>query len=161
MWIPDDAAHIERAATAGELRRTFASILYVIGEPPPVVMQEMGHTDPELALRVYAEAMRPGEDEKERLRVLAGEGASGERYRDREGGVMVDGVKCSCYWPQPASFNERTGKPVCLCGGEFEVPVEWNGRLYGEPIPRPQRRPEHVAVLRHIDQLKPTLRRIR
>jgi integrase len=34
------------------LRRTFSSVVHAIGEPPPVVMAEMGHTDPALALRV-------------------------------------------------------------------------------------------------------------
>jgi hypothetical protein len=33
-------------------------LLYVIGEPPPVVMAEMGHTDAGLALRIYTQAMR-------------------------------------------------------------------------------------------------------
>lgn len=52
------------------MRRTFASVLYAIGEPPPVVMQEMGHTDPGLALRIYAQAMRRDDAENERLRGL-------------------------------------------------------------------------------------------
>jgi hypothetical protein len=42
-----------------------------------------------------------------------------------------------------------------------EIPVEWKGRLRREPKPPPERRPEHVAALRHIDELNPTLRRIR
>jgi integrase len=70
----------ERLEEAGEpplprltphgLRRTFASLLYGTGETSPVVMAEMGHTDPALALSIYAAAMRrePGEDE--RLRAL-------------------------------------------------------------------------------------------
>jgi hypothetical protein len=33
-------------------------------------MDEMGHTDPALALRVYRQAMRRGEDEKRALRSL-------------------------------------------------------------------------------------------
>ena len=33
-------------------------MLYALGESPPVVMAEMGHTDPGLALKVYAQAMR-------------------------------------------------------------------------------------------------------
>ena len=49
--------------TPHSLRRTFASLLYAIGEPAPVVMQEMGHTHPALALRIYAAAMRRDEDE--------------------------------------------------------------------------------------------------
>jgi hypothetical protein len=35
-----------------------------------VVMQEMGHTDPGLALKVYAQAMRRGEHEQAQLRRL-------------------------------------------------------------------------------------------
>ena len=62
------------ALTPHGLRRSFASLLYAIGEPPPVVMQEMGHTDPALALSIYAQAMRRDEGENERLRALV-EGA--------------------------------------------------------------------------------------
>jgi integrase len=34
--------------TPHSLRRTFCSLLYALGESPPVVMAEMGHTDPGL-----------------------------------------------------------------------------------------------------------------
>jgi integrase len=60
------------------LRRSFASLLYAIGEPPPVVMAEMGHTDPALALAIYAQAMRRDDGENERLRVLVDGTESGE-----------------------------------------------------------------------------------
>ena len=53
--------------TPHSLRRTFASTLYALGEDPGVVMDEMGHADPALALRVYRQAMRRGEEEKEAL----------------------------------------------------------------------------------------------
>jgi integrase len=56
--------------TPHSLRRTFASVLYALGEDPGVVMDEMGHTDPALALRVYRQTMRRGDDEKARLRAL-------------------------------------------------------------------------------------------
>lgn len=66
----------------GSLRCTFASILYAFGASPVEVMQEMGHGDPALALKVYAQAMRRSEDEKAKLRALV-EGAdwanTGER----------------------------------------------------------------------------------
>jgi len=65
--------------TPHSLRRTFCSLLYALGEPPPVVMAEMGHTDLGLALRVYAQAMRRGEEETAQLRALV------------EGGVLADG----------------------------------------------------------------------
>jgi integrase len=51
-------------------RRTFASVLNALGESPFTVMQELGHTDPALALRVYAQAMRRDESETARLRAL-------------------------------------------------------------------------------------------
>ena len=39
------------------LRRTFASLLYLRGENPVYVMQQMGHTDPKLALRIYTRVL--------------------------------------------------------------------------------------------------------
>jgi integrase len=67
--------------TPHSLRRTFASALYALGETPPTVMAEMGHTDPGLALKVYAQAMRRGEDETAALRQLI------------EGGVLANSGK--------------------------------------------------------------------
>jgi integrase len=64
--------------TPHSLRRTFCSLLYALGEDPGVVMDEMGHTDPALALRVYRQSMRRGEDEKAAMRALV------------EGGVLAD-----------------------------------------------------------------------
>lgn len=63
-------APLPTGITPQSLRRTFASVLYALGEDPGVVMDEMGHTDPGLALRVYRQAMRRGEDEKAQLRAL-------------------------------------------------------------------------------------------
>ncbi len=61
--------------TPHSMRRTFASILYALDESPAVVMAEMGHTHPGLALRIYAQAMRRDDDEQARLRALVdGEG---------------------------------------------------------------------------------------
>jgi integrase-like protein len=56
--------------TPHSLRRTFANLLYALGEDPGIVMDEMGHTDPALALRVYRQAMRRDEGEKARLRAI-------------------------------------------------------------------------------------------
>jgi integrase len=63
-------APLPERLTPHSLRRTFASLLYAIGEPPPVVMAELGHTDPALALRIYAQAMRRDKAEEARLRAL-------------------------------------------------------------------------------------------
>jgi integrase len=56
--------------TPHSLRRTVASVLYALGEPSPVVMADMGHTDPALALRIYAQAMRRDEGEASTLKAL-------------------------------------------------------------------------------------------
>lgn len=63
-------APLPEGLTPHSLRRTFASILYAIGEDPGIVMDEMGHTDPALALRVYRQSMRRDQGEKDRLRAL-------------------------------------------------------------------------------------------
>jgi integrase len=74
--------------TPHSLRRTFCSLLYALGEDPGVVMDEMGHTDPGLAPRVYRQAMRRGDKEKAKLLALAegGTGVSDARRRRRRAG---------------------------------------------------------------------------
>ena len=52
------------------LRRTFASVLYALGHSPVDVMSEMGHTDPGLALRIYARSMTRDDDALRRLKSL-------------------------------------------------------------------------------------------
>jgi integrase len=63
-------ASLPEGLTPHSLRRTFASVLYALGEDPGVIMDEMGHTDPGLALRIYRQSMRRGENEKTALRAL-------------------------------------------------------------------------------------------
>lgn len=67
-----DQATLPQGITPHALRRSFASLLYALGEDPGVVMDEMGHTDPALALRVYRQAMRRDNSEKAKLRALVG-----------------------------------------------------------------------------------------
>jgi integrase len=56
--------------TPHSLRRTFASLLYAIGETPPYVMAQMGHTSPNLALAIYAKCMDRRDGEPKRLEAL-------------------------------------------------------------------------------------------
>lgn len=56
--------------TPHSLRRTFASLLFAIGEPPPHVMAQMGHTTPALTLAIYAKVMDRRDGEPERLKAL-------------------------------------------------------------------------------------------
>jgi integrase len=56
--------------TPHSLRRTFASLLFAIGETPPYVMAQMGHTTPNLTLSIYARQMDRRDGEPERLKSL-------------------------------------------------------------------------------------------
>jgi integrase len=67
----DDREPLPEGLTPHSLRRTFASLLYALGETPPRVMAEMGHTSPNLALAIYARCMDRRDGEPERLRALA------------------------------------------------------------------------------------------
>jgi integrase len=56
--------------TPHALRRTFASLLFALGEAPPYVMAQMGHTSANLTLSIYARQMDRRDGEPERLRAL-------------------------------------------------------------------------------------------
>lgn len=56
--------------TPHSLRRTYASILFALGESPPYVMAQMGHTTANLTLAIYARQMDRRDGEPERLKVL-------------------------------------------------------------------------------------------
>lgn len=56
--------------TPHSLRRTFASVLFAIGETPPYVMAQMGHTTANLTLSIYARVMDRRDGEPERLKAL-------------------------------------------------------------------------------------------
>ena len=56
--------------TPHSLRRTFASLLIARGEDPAYVMEQMGHTTPNLTLSLYARSMQRRDGEREGLRAL-------------------------------------------------------------------------------------------
>ena len=60
--------------TPHSLRRTFASLLVATGADPLHVADQLGHTDPGLSLRVYAQVVRRKDGALEALRALV-EGA--------------------------------------------------------------------------------------
>jgi len=66
----DGGEPLPERLTPHSLRRTFASLLFAIGEPPPYVMAQMGHTTPALTLAIYAREMDRRDGEPERLRAL-------------------------------------------------------------------------------------------
>jgi len=65
--------------TAHKLRHTFASVLIALGRDPAFVMGQLGHADPAFTLRIYAHAMRRGDDERDALRMLVEGRDSGTR----------------------------------------------------------------------------------
>jgi site-specific recombinase XerD len=56
--------------TPHSLRRTFASLLFAVGESPVYVMNQMGHSDPSVTLSIYAKVMDRRDGEADRLRAL-------------------------------------------------------------------------------------------
>jgi integrase len=61
---------LAKGLTPHSMRRTFASLLFAIGETPPYVMAQMGHTSANLTLSAYARQMLRRDGEPERLRAL-------------------------------------------------------------------------------------------
>ena len=45
-------------------------MLVALGRDPRYLMDQLGHTDPQFTMRVYAHGMRFSEDERARLRAL-------------------------------------------------------------------------------------------
>jgi integrase len=78
------SAHLERKGltplpagiTPHSLRRTFASLLFALGESPPYVMSQMGHTTAGLTLALYARDMNRRDGERDRLRALVQDASS-------------------------------------------------------------------------------------
>lgn len=66
----ESAEPLPEKLTPHSLRRTFASLLFAIGEAPPYVMAQMGHTTPNLTLAIYARQMDRRDGELERLKAL-------------------------------------------------------------------------------------------
>ncbi|HEY5344250.1 MAG TPA: site-specific integrase [Solirubrobacteraceae bacterium] len=66
----DGFERLPEGLTPHSLRRTFASLLFAIGETPPYVMAQMGHTTPNLTLAIYARQMDRRDGEQGRLKAL-------------------------------------------------------------------------------------------
>jgi integrase len=102
----DDLPPLPDRLTPHSLRRTFCSLLYALGEDPGVVMDEMGHTNPALALRVYRQAMRRGEDEKAQLAELVeGSQLAVIRRRDAETPSRATEREAGRYQPPSARVS--------------------------------------------------------
>jgi hypothetical protein len=52
------------------MRSAFRMSMFAVGENPPYVMAQCGHTDPQITLGIYAKAMDRRDGEPERLTAL-------------------------------------------------------------------------------------------
>jgi integrase len=76
-WPRPRFHHYPNRSRRAFLRRTFCSLLYALNEPGPVIMDELGHADDGITLRIYAQVMRRAENERQAFRDLV------------EGGVLA------------------------------------------------------------------------
>jgi integrase len=65
-----DETPLPGGITPHALRRTFASLLFAIGESPPYVINQLGHATPALTLEIYARQMNQRDGEPARLQAL-------------------------------------------------------------------------------------------
>jgi len=84
----EDVELIPAAITPHSLRRTFASILFAVGETPPYVMAQMGHRTAHVTLAIYARMMDRRDGERDRLRALVN-GEDWTAFRRSSGGEPV------------------------------------------------------------------------
>jgi integrase len=75
------------------LRRTWASVMFALGESIPIVMAEGGWADPKVALTVYAHAMRRDAAENEALRALLEGSPIGSSGSGAASAPTADGVE--------------------------------------------------------------------
>jgi integrase len=82
---------LQSRLTPHSLRRTFASLLFAVGEHPPYVMAQMGHTTANLTLAVYAREMDRRDGEPERIKALV-EGRDWAASGQQEASTMAEAV---------------------------------------------------------------------
>ncbi len=85
--VTDGCEPLPDGLTPHSLRRTFASLLFAIGETPPYVMAQMGHTTPNLTLAIYARQMDRRDGEPRRLKALVGSQKPPDIRRTRTRGI--------------------------------------------------------------------------
>jgi integrase len=87
-----NSEQLQPRLTPHSLRRTFASLLFAVGEQPPYVMAQMGHTSPNLTLAVYAREMDRRDGEPERLKALV-EGRDWAASGQQEGEIEAEAAR--------------------------------------------------------------------
>jgi integrase len=95
--------------TPHSLRRTFASLLFALGEPPTYVMGQMGHTTPGFTLALYAREMSRRDGESQRLKALVADDAHQRAATARSSSTATTRVRSiSIQGPTTITPSHRT-----------------------------------------------------
>jgi integrase len=116
-----DGDPIEVRLTPHSLRRTFASLLFAIGEDAPYVMQQMGHTTSNLTLEVYARAMHRRDGEKERLAALV----RGDEWAAIDQSALAETAEVSNALPLETEKPAEKADFGVMGGDGLEPPTSW------------------------------------
>ena len=133
---------LPRGLTTHKLRHAFASILVALGEDPISVMRQIGHTDPQFTLRVYAHMMSLDPADRERLKALV----RGERVIARQAPPPGPVGLAEYEVPIIAALADRGGcaprREVLAAVGEAMAPrhgaADLERLLSGEPRGQPR-----------------------
>jgi integrase len=101
-WPPGTTQEQLPKLTPHDLRRTFASLLFAVGEAPPYVMGQMGHTTANLTLAIYARQMDRRDGEPDRLKALVG----GNVWTAMDSSTPNQGAE-----PQPMAAGNTRNRP--------------------------------------------------
>ncbi len=109
--VKQGAEPLPEGVSPHSLRRTFANLLYAVGEAPPFVMEQMGHTTPGLALSTYAKVMRRGEEEAERSPRLSAIGQQRATTRRSPTTAMLPGRESPHENPHRQAESAQSRRP--------------------------------------------------
>lgn len=110
-FIAAQSAPVARGVTLHSLRRTYASMLFAIDSSAPQVMEQLGHADARLTLRIYARAMSGDVHEHERLRAL----------------VQGEPLGTIGHWPARSPKADSDRAPADLARrGELQGNLRWS-----------------------------------
>ena len=109
LLVDRDEVPLPARLTAHKLRHTFASLLAACGEDFRYVVDQMGHANERVTLRVYTHMMSRREGERERLKALV----AGEDWRRLGTGLGTglgtkDASEGSSAESEPAPEQEKT-----------------------------------------------------
>jgi integrase len=100
--------------TPHSLRRTFASLLFALGGPPPYVMGQMGHTTPGFTLALYAREMSRRDGERQRLQALVAGEADQPAATTRSSSTATTGVRSISIQGPTRNRTSSMAQPIAV-----------------------------------------------